>query len=141
MILYPLLRLIIVLWGRDKAKNTISCPLGHHKRKWAKNVIFHDFFKFFLSVLRWYYWSVEMFLRPPEGILSVRIHIWPISRKHKTSVFSVQMYMWSTIGLHVHFRPRLVLSTVTLKLVKNVEWDSKHLLEVPKTYTQTYIVI
>jgi len=49
-------------------------PLGLHKGKRLKNVIFHDFFKLLLSDLRWYCRYVEMFLEPLEGILSLRIH-------------------------------------------------------------------
>jgi len=40
-------------------------------------VIFHDFFKVLLDVLRWYCRYVEVFLEHLGGVLSLRTHFWP----------------------------------------------------------------
>ena len=53
-------------------------PLGPYKGKWLKNVIFHDFFKLLLGVLRWCFRYVEMFWGPLEGVLTLRIHFGPV---------------------------------------------------------------
>ena len=51
-------------------------------------MIFDDFFKLLLDGPRWYFRYVEMFLEPPEGILSPRIHFRPILERHQTNTFS-----------------------------------------------------
>ena len=48
--------------------------LSPYKVKSLKNVIFHDFFKLLLGVLRWCFRYVEMFLGPLEGVFTLRIH-------------------------------------------------------------------
>ena len=62
-----------------------------YKGKWPKNVIFHDFFKLLLNVPRCYPRYVEMFLGPLEGVLSLRIHFWLVSKPHVKWTFSAQI--------------------------------------------------
>ena len=72
---YPLFDFIIALCNHVKPQNGIYfSPLCTYNEKWPKNVIFHDFFKLFLDVLRWSCRYVEVFLGPLEGILSPRMH-------------------------------------------------------------------
>ena len=54
-------------------------------------MIFHDFFKLLLSGLRWSCRYLEMFLGPLEGILSLRIHFWPESKRQQKKTFSAQI--------------------------------------------------
>ena len=54
-------------------KYHILGPVWNIRENDQKSVIFYDFFKLLLSVLRWYCRYGEMFLRPLEGVLGPRI--------------------------------------------------------------------
>ena len=101
LIFYTLLELIIALWSQEKHENPLSRPLcgpfGPYKGKWVKNVIFHDFFKLLLNGLGWYCRYVEMLLGSQEGILSPRIHFWPVSSRQQTKAFPAQIEITTTI--------------------------------------------
>ena len=56
---------------------SLTISFASCKEKWLKNVIFHDFFKVLLDVLRWYCRYVEMFLEHLGGVLSLRTYFWP----------------------------------------------------------------
>ena len=56
---------------------SLQPPLRLVRKKWKKKVIFHDFFKVLLDVLRWYCRYVEMFLEHLGGVLNLRTYFWP----------------------------------------------------------------
>ena len=88
---YPLFDFIIALCNHVKPQNGIYfSPLCTYNEKWPKNVIFHDFFKLFLDVLRWSCRYVEVFLRPLEGILNPRMHFCLILKPQQTRMFQTK---------------------------------------------------
>ena len=95
-------------------------PFGLYKGKWAKNVIFHDFFKLLQNVLRWYCRYVEMFLGLPEGILSPRTHFWSILRSQQTKTFCFKIAYFGSFGLYKGKWAKNVIFHDFFKLLLNV---------------------
>ena len=72
----------------QKAYFSHLCLYKGYNGKWIKNVIFHDFFKVLLDVLRWYCRYVEMFLEHLGGVLNLRTYFWPHCKSPGNKDFS-----------------------------------------------------
>ena len=116
-------------------------PKAPYKEKWPKNVIFHDFFKLLLNVPRCYPRYVEMFLRPLEGVLSLKTRFCTVSRPQVKWTFSAQILSLAQYWAMTGFGLKMTISPEAWKRFKNVFWGSKYLLRVQKTSLDTYNTI